>query len=1096
MKKYSFPKHLGCAMLLSGLFVLPTHALPTPNNSPTPRTNDVAQTRKVSGTVHDEAGEPIIGATITVEGKSTGAISDINGRFTVEAPAGATLIISYVGYVTKEVPANALQLDITLQEDTKLMNEVVVIGYGTMKKKDLTGSISQIKPDKLQNEAPATVQDVLRGTAGINVGFSNTAKGGGSLSVRGQRSVYTSGSHNDPLIILDGMIFYGELSEINPADIEQIDILKDASSAAVYGAKSANGVVLVTTKKGRTGKPKIGFSANIGINTVGNSRKVYDPEGYLQYRTDFYKSDTYGLNSETGAYEAYQNGKVKAGYYDEPTTANLQKYGLTLDEWRAMSTNSADATDREIWGRRLGLAASSVTLQNFINGTTFDWYDQAFQNGVNQNYDVNVSGATDYVNYYLSLGYQSNNGIIRGNEYDAIRSNLKLNANVTKWLSVGANINFQNRTDGDVQCDWDEELRDNSPFVTPYDADGNLTAHPMGEDAYWKGYNYDFNKLYIDRSSGYTVLNTILNAKLTLPYGISYNLNFAPRYQYYHLRRYNSSEHPDWQSTNYDRVTRQQSKRFDWSLNNTITWDYTFNKLHHFILTLVQEAEERQSWTDLIIARNILPSEALSYHATANGDKNQSEFSSTDNKETACGYLARLFYAYNDTYMATVSMRRDGYSAFGTTNPYANFFSAALAWTFTNEKFWTWEPLSLGKLRFSFGQNGNRSLADTYIALANLSLGSYATGYINAASSALTDTKYLFMNRLANTHLQWEKTSSWNIGLDLGFLDNRITASFDAYYMPTTDMIMNQSLPDFAGFSSITTNLGKVVNKGFEITINSNNIVRKNFSWNTSLAFSYNKNEIKELYGEYETVLNADGTYTTKEVDDISNGWFVGHPISAIWDYEVTGIWQSDQVEEAARYGQRPGDPIVANHYTADKVAADGTTTPVYNNKDKEFLGQTTPPIHWSLRNTFNIYNDWTFSFNLYSYMGHKSLSTEYINNDNNYSQITNGRNVYEKEYWTPENPTNKYARLNAQGPTGISAPGKAIDRSFIRLENISLAYQVPRKYLSPLRIESCKVIATVRNVACWTKEWTYGDPEASGGLVPRTYTLGINITL
>ena len=313
--------------------------------------------------------------------------------------------------------------------------------------------------------------------------------------------------------------------------------------------------------------------------------------------------------------------------------------------------------------------------------------------------------------------------------------------------------------------------------------------------------------------------------------------------------------------------------------------------------------------------------------------------------------------------------------------------------------------------------------------------------------------------------------------------------------MPTTDMIMRQSLPDFTGFTSITTNLGRVLNKVFELTLNTRNIEMENFEWDTSVSFSYNKNEIKELYGEYETIVDAAGNVVTKERDDITNQWFIGHPISAIWDYEVDGIWQVDEVEEAAKYGQKPGDPKVINHYTADdRVNADGTTSPVYNNNDKQFLGETTPPIHWSMRNNFTLFKDWSLSFNLYSYMGHKSLDANYLNNDNNYSQITNCQNLYIKDYWTVDNPSNTYARLSAQGPTGVTAPSRVINRSFIRLENISVAYNVPADFLSKYKIQSAKIFATIRNVATWSKEWEYGDPE-TGDIAPRAYSLGINLT-
>lgn len=1046
----------------------------------------------VAGQIVDEAGEGIIGASVLVKGTNIGVNTDTEGNFALtDVPANAIVTVNYIGMEPVEIPARntSALARVVLRENKTLLEDVVVIGYGSMRKKDLTGSVVQIKPDNLVAEAPRTVQDVLRGTTGLSVGFSNTAKGGGSMSIRGQRSVYTDGNHNEPLIILDGMMFYGELSEINPNDIAQIDVLKDASSAAVYGARAANGVILITTKKGASEKPIVSFSANVGFSTMGNSRRPMNAADYLNYREDFYTADTYGTNPATGKYEAYQTGKNPAGYYARPR--DLQKYGVSLSDWRAMTSQDASMSDDEIWARRIGLNASETTLQNYLDGYTFDWYDQSFRTGLNQDYNVSVSGSNKRSNYYFSLGYMSAEGVVKGNDYSTVRSSIKVNSDITKWLTIGAAVNFQNRTDGDISCNWESQILDNSPFASPYDADGNLVAHPMGENAYWKGYNFFYDRQYMDMQSGYTVFNGNLSAIVKLPFNIRYTFNFAPRYQTYRYRFYRSSEHPDWQAENNERVTRKTGSRFDWSLNNTITWDYTFKQKHHLILTLVQEAEERQRWSDNVYAKNIQPSEALGFHGIANADKTLSSFDNNDTRETAVGYLARLFYAFDDTYMGTFSVRRDGYSAFGINNPYANFYSGALAWRFTN---YDWFPrgewIDDGKLRISYGQNGNRSLADSYIALANLTLGAYTQSYVTP-TGAVKEIYYLFVNRLANPGLEWEKGSSWNLGLDLSFLRQRVRANIDFYKATTTDMIMSQSLPNFTGFSSITTNLGKVENTGVELTVNTENIKHENFRWNTTLSFTYNNNKIKSLYGTFETTVDENGVASTKEIDDQTNGWFINHPISEIWNYKVTGIWQTDEVEEAAKYGQRPGDPKVANLCTSND-REDGT--PVYNNDDKTFLGQTTPPVNWSLRNSFTIFKDFTLSFNLYSYMGHKSLDTNYLNNDNSYSQVTNCRSQYEKTYWTIDNPSNTYARLSAQGPTGISAPARVVDRSFIRLENISLSYSIPSRLLSKWDIASASVFFNVRNVCTWSKEWEYGDPE-TGTYAPRNYTFGVNLS-
>ena len=1059
----------------------------------------LAQEKTIGGIVTDEEGNALIGVSVVVENTTNGTITDIDGKFQLKGISqNSTLVISYLSFQTQKiVVGNQGSIDIRLKEDTKVLDEVVVVGYGTMRKKDLTGSIVQIRPDKLLDENPKTVQDILRGTPGLQVGYDPSAKGGGSMQLRGQRSVYKDGGHNEPLIILDNMPFYGELSEINPDDIGQIDVLKDASAAAIYGSKAATGVIIITTKKGKQGKPVVNFTSNFGLTTKSAYLEVFSPDAYMKYREDWYKKDTYGVNKTTGAYEAYQTDAMKAklGYYENP--ANLSKYGVSLDQWRGYSVNGTNESDASIYAKRLGLEGG--VLNDYLAGNTFDWYDHTFRTGFNQDYNVSVSGASEKMNYYLSLGYMRNEGAVKYNNYEAVRSNLKLEGKVTKWLEIGANVNFQNRSDGDLtpglsENYWDANQIFNSPYSHYRNEDGSLAQYPMGDGSIKRGHNYDFERQYLELEKGYTVLNSIFNARVKLPFNITYSFNASPRFQWFYDRYFMSAELPESDPKGRG-VNRAHAKNFDWSLNNTINWEQTFAEKHRVNLTLVQEAEDRRHWSDNINARNILPTDALGFHNTSNATKENSSFSTSDSHQTADALLARAFYSYDDKYMLTTSFRRDGYSAFGQNKPYATFPSIALGWTFTNENFFKWKPMSMGKLRVSWGENGNRSLADPYVSLANLGSGLGNTmGYI-LNNGSMEEVKYLMVDRMANPYLKWEKTSSWNFGLDFGFLDNRIMGNIEYYNMRTRDMIMWQRLPGFTGFGSIISNLGEVTNEGFEISINSQNIKTDVFEWNTTFSFSYNKNRIKHLYGEYENILDAEGNVVgRREMDDVASGWFIGQPISAIWNYRVTGIWQADEVEEAARYNQKPGDPKIANNYTADdKVNEDGSITPVYNDKDKEFLGETTPPINWQLRNDFTFFKNWSLSFNIYSYMGHKSLSGYYMNGDNGGNRITNNFNTFSKEYWTPENPTGKYARLDAQAPAGASA-SKLYNRSFIRLENITVGYNLPKTLISKYNIEKLRVFSSVRNVAVWKKDWEYGDPETSG-LATRIYSLGLNIT-
>lgn len=1018
-----------------------------------------AQTVNVKGTVSDAMG-PTFGASILEKGTTNGTVSDIDGNFSLNVKPNATLVISFVGLQTQEVAVNGQStINVVLQEN-EMLDEVVVVGYGTMRKKDLTGSVVQINPDKIADSNPGTVQDVLRGTAGLQIGYNADAKGGGSIQLRGQNSLYTSGSHNSPLIILDGMAFYGELSEINPDDIGQIDVLKDASSAAIYGAKAASGVIIITTKKGKQGKPVINVTANIAANQKAEFRDVYDGAGYMKFREDWYKAQSYGVRAD-GSWGYYSTGsKLPDGYYSLENAGSKEEYAKRL---------------------LLGGGNSDRALDQYLLGNEYDWYGETFRTGFNQDYNASISGATENVSYYLSAGYLSNEGAVKGNDYSSIRSNMKINAKITPWLEIGANVNFQNRTDGDIQVPlgtnyWDTNMLRNSPFAPIKDDKGNYIQYPMNYSPTNGGYNYGFERQYLDLDKGYTVLNTIINAKVTLPFGITYSFNMSPRLQWFHDLYFMSAEKPN--SVAAERgANRNDSRNFDWSLNNTITWDKTFDK-HHFTATLVQEAEELKYWSTSVSARNIQPTDAMGFHYIDGANKEQSSFGSYDTHSSAAAYLGRLFYSFNDRYMLTGTYRRDGYSAFGQNNPWANFWSVGASWMFSEEKFAeNLDWLNTGKLRVSYGTNGNRSLSDTYLALSNLTNGGvmvYPSGSGNTVMQALS------MSRLGNPNLEWEKTTAYNVGLDFGIFDNILTGSVEWYYKKTHDMIMAQRLPAFSGFSSITTNLGQVNNSGIEVTLNSRNISTKNFEWTSSFGFSYNKNEIKHLYYNYD----ENGV----EQSDLTNGWYIGKPVGEIWTWKTDGIWQINEVEEAAKAGQKPGDPKVINYYTAD----DNNGKPVYNDNDKVYQGTTAPPVYWNLRNDFK-YKNWTASFSMYSYAGHKSIETTYLNNDNSGSMMTNGNNTYKKEYWTPENPSNKYARLDAISPNGATAY-RLHNRSFLRLDNINIGYTVPQELTRKAAIDRLHITLGIKNLFT-IDSWEYGDPE-TGGLSTRTFNLGVNFTL
>ena len=1050
----------------------------------------VQQNNVVRGQVKDKMGEPIIGATVKVKGSNLGVVTDIDGNFEMRnAPSGGVLIITYVGYKPQEVAFKAGQsVNVTIEEDVETLQEVVVVGYGTMRKKDLTGSVVQIDPNKIADQNPGTVQDLLRGTPGLQIGFSSDAQANASIQLRGQNSLYTDGSHNAPLIILDGMQFAGSLSEINPDDIEQIDVLKDASSAAIYGAKAASGVIIITTKKGKEGKPIINVSMNLAANTKSAYRDMFSPSEYMTYREDWYKAQTYGYREDgTWGYYGKDSG-IPAGYYDH--FDNLGKYGISQDQWASNGPKTSQAGESllSLYARRMGFDAdAALVMENFLAGRTYDWEDATFRTGFNQDYNASISGATDRVSYYLGFGYLNNEGAIQGDDYHTYRANMKLNAKITDWLEVGANVNFQDRSDISQKVPlgsnyWDDNQLRESPYASRFDAEGKEVQYPRTGNPTNGGYNYHFQQQYLDLDKGYTVLNTIFNAKVTLPFGFTYQFNIAPRYQWFYDRYWMSAELPDSKAA--DRGSnRNTSKTFNWNLNNTLTWDRTFADLHHFTVTLVQEAEENRYWYDEIHARNITPTDVLGFHYIEGANKEQSSFKTNDTHYTAAAYLGRLFYGYMDRYMLTATVRRDGYSAFGQNNPWANFWSLGASWVLSEEKFaqdWKW--LDMAKLRLSYGTNGNRSLSDTYLALSNLANGGLYAYYLTGGSKQEV-LNALSVSRLGNDNLEWEKTSSWNFGVDFSILSRRISGSIDLYHKRTHDMIMSQRLPNFTGFSSITTNLGEVTNTGIEISLNTRNIDTENFKWNTTLGFSYNKNRIKHLYYEYD----EDG----KEMDDTSNGWFIDKPIGEIWYWKTDGIWQADEAEEAAKVNQKPGDPKVINYCTEDDKA-DGT--PVYNDKDRVYQGTTQPPIYWNMRNDFTFLKNFTFSFSMYSYMGHKSRAGYWLNGDNSGSMFTQTCNTFKKEYWTPENPTNDYGRLNAVGPSGVTGIEKVYNRSFVRLDNITLGYTIPTELTNKIGVQRIHLTAGINNVLT-IDSWEYGDPE-TGGFANRQFQFGLSVTL
>ncbi|GAA5221600.1 TonB-dependent receptor [Membranihabitans marinus] len=1015
--------------------------------------------KTIEGTVTDNTGAPLIGVTIAVEDGSNGTATDFDGKYAISLDANQSkLIYSYVGYTSQTIEINdRSKIDVVLEVDAIGLEEIVVVGYGTVRKKDLTGAVSQIDADKLNKEATNNITDMLRGSMpGLNVNFSTSPKGISSasdLEVRGQTTVRKDSdankSANAPLVVLDGMIYGGDLADINPSDIATFDILKDASSAAIYGSRASNGVILITTKRGKSGKPRINVSSSVGF--VGLSGQEIDPmngEQFIEWRIAGFESNE-------------RKHLDNPGYYDDP---NSLPSGVSLDQWKAYDGSSQASDLTGIWLNRIGF--SPVEIANYESGSTINWKDYEYQSGMRQDHNISISGSSNRLNYYWSLGYVDNEGHRYNDRWNALRSRLNFEATITDYLKVGTNTQFSTKDESPILSS--NNLLNVTPYASFYEDDGVTIAYaPTGNISSSRHPWLDY--VYRDRYYNRNAINTKLYATVTLPLGFTFTSEYIPRIQW--DREYNhwSSDHPDWGNEG-GRAERRNYSSYEWQMNNILKWNKEIG-VHRFDLTLLQNAEKFQSWSDKVRRNNFLPSDVLGYNQIGAATQDV-EITSDDGYETGDALMARLNYVFMDRYMVTGSFRRDGYSAFGQKNPHANFGSIALGWLISEESFFNVNAIDLLKLRLSYGTNGNRSIG-RYSALSDLSSGNY----VQIINGQPVYVSQLYSNRLANSDLKWEKTGAYNLGIDYSLFNGRINGNIEAYYMQTKDLLIERSLPDVVGYDLVFSNLGQVDNRGFEFTLNTVNISNKDFSWTNGFSMAFNRNEVVHLYGDTEDVLDDAGNVIgQREIDDESNGWFIGHALDQIWDYNVLGIWQEDEREEATKYSRAPGD------FKLEDVNNDG----VYTNADKTFQGYKKPQLRLSLRNDIT-YKNWDFSMKFYSYLGYYSANNHLKNNDVFYDRGSS----YNAPYWTPENPSNKWARVESY-ETGFTVYE---NNSFIRLDNVSLSYSVPSKWLDLVNIEQARLSFVMQNPTVWAPSWSWMDPEVQG-YAPSSYNFKLNLTL
>jgi TonB-dependent starch-binding outer membrane protein SusC len=1002
----------------------------------------------VSGQVSDNKNNPLQDITIVLKGTDKGTTTDVNGHFVLsEVPANGVLVFSSTGFVIQEFAVKGKStINISLAETVSNLNEVVVIGYGTRQKKDVTGAVSQIKATQFENENPNSVQDILRGNiAGLDVTTTTSAKGGGSVLVRGKSSLSAGTS---PLIVLDGVIYPGQMSDINPHDISTIDVLKDASSAAVFGAKAASGVILISTKKASTGKTTIAFNTNVGLSTLAMDQPLYDGPGFLGWRRDVLKS---------------VNNGGQPFQFDDPRTLPSN---ISIAQWKSYDGLQGDSIT--IWLTRLKLFA--VEQQNYKDGKTINWYDMMFQKGLRTNNTISISSRKEDVSFYMSLNYLNNQGIIVGDKFSTVRTRINLEAKAAKFLSLGINMQYADRDESQVPVNWPQMINA-SPYGEKYKADG-ITLRDSPNDDIGNNTNPFLDNTYTTRLQKENTLFGSVYAKGNLPFGFSYQTNFTPYFQFY--RFFDARSAQDFRvAVRKGVATRTEQTAYNWQVDNLLNWNKVFGD-HQIDATFLVYAQKFQVWRNQIDNEGFEPNTNLTYHNIGAGIK--PVVSSNDEVSTGDAIMGRLNYSFRQKYLLTASLRRDGFSAFGLENPRATFPAIALGWIFSKEKFASSKFLSFAKLRASWGINGNSDIG-RYQALANLATGRYQ--YISP-SGAITVVSSLASGRLPKSDLKWERTESYNLGLDYSILKDRIGGSIDVYRKSTKDLLVSRTIPDVIGFRTAIDNIGEVQNKGIELSLNTVNIKSENFSWRSTVNFSLNRNKVAHLYG-LVPLLNATGEVIGEiEKNDIVNLWFIGHDIDEIWDLKVLGVWQQNEAAEAAKYNVKPGD------FKVEDVNGDGA----YSNEDRQFLGFTTPRFNWTFRNSFTFFKNFDFSFMLYSAWGQNRSYNQAKNN----SGFIDRQNSYVLPYWTPENPTNEYARLFSSN--GSSNFFVYRNGSFIRLSTIALGYTVPKALLDRAKIGSLKIFMNVSNAAIYQPNWTFWDVEYGNTPPPRTYSFGISLIL
>ena len=1033
----------------------------------------------VRGTVVDQTGESVIGASIQVKGTTQGTITDIDGKFSLGVPdKKSVIVVSFIGYATKELQVDTSKpMSIVLEEDTKVLDEVVVVGYQEVRKKDLTGSVAKADMNELLNTPVGSFDQTLGGRiAGVNVSSSEGTPGGTmNIVIRGNNSLTQD---NSPLYVIDGFPVEDAAiaSTINPSDIESLDILKDASATAIYGARGANGVVIITTKKGKVGKAQITYDGSVTMHHVTRTIPMMDAYEFVKLQAETYPAS---IANSTGGYLMEYQGKQ-----------------WTLDDYRDIFQ--------------------------------YDWQDEILRTALQHNHNIRLTGGTEGVRYNASVSYYNQDGIL-------------LNSGYERFQARANTVIKRDKLDINLTTNYSRSIQTGStPSETSYSGMNNLFYSVWGyrpvtypnksmesllndvmDEAIDSSNDYRFNpirslkeeyrKYYINnlQLNGYVSYEFIKGLKLKVSGGYTYDARKNDQF--------NNSNTRYGGPTSTDKVNAQiiRNERLTWLNENTLTYQTNIKK-KHFFNSLVGITFQNSDYEYYSLKSTHIPNESLGMAGMADGTLSSS--SSLKSSWSMMSYLARLNYNYKSKYYATASFRADGSSKFSKKHRYGYFPSGSLAWNFMEEEFMApiKKVVGAGKLRVSWGLTGNNRIGEyDYYALLQM-LKEKQGDYISNGS--IPSGVYPFDNdmssvgmvpvSLPNEGLKWETTEQWNVGLDLSFFNERLNFTADVYRKTTRDLLLEASLPLVSGYYSATKNIGKVRNDGLELSLSTVNVQTKDFTWTSDFNIAFNKNEVLEL-AENQLSLTTAARFDQNYNSQPSYIAKVGLPMGMMYGYIYEGTYKYDDfVKSGNSYTLKDNVPYFSSEANTQPgmpkykdVNGDG----IIDTNDRTIIGRGLPIHTGGFTNSFtykgfdlSVFFQWSYGNDI---MNANRLFFENAGGKKDLNQFASYANR-----WTPENPESDIPAATKSASNNVISSRIIEDGSYLRLKTVTLGYTFPKALIAKAKLSNARVYVAAQNLWTWTSYSGY-DPEVSvrnsaltPGLdfssYPRAFTLSFGVNL